>query len=431
MSLDPHENDYAAIEAFLNALNDYVVLRNHDFKSNLGRGGDVDVLAGDMNHAREEMVKKLGKPWWRMRRTYVEGYFYSWGHIDLTPRMEWHGATYIDNATVFEQSSVTSFGFRQPRLAHEALICWFASLIWGGFFKDRYAPVLIKAVAEDAEAFSYCLNHAVGEKWGGKLMALLLDEHPEKSVAWVKPLRRALWLQGFKRQPFSTCRGWIAFWLREVQMRLTPPVPWIAILGMDGSGKSTVIEGIRVKWESMGLKVTFPHWRPECIKPGKSDGPETNPHGQKPRGLCASFAKLVFLLLDWTIGFRFKLADKRARGWFVIFDRCYQDLLVDPIRYRYGAPLWLANWFSRIIPQPDVIILLDAPAEVLHARKPETTLAMASTLRDGYLQLVRNHPQSHVVNCDRPIQIVVDEVISIITRETNNYTTTGDTTESL
>ena len=256
-------------------------------------------------------------------------------------------------------------------------------------------------------------------------MALLRDGNPEKSVAWVKPLRRALWLQGFKRQPLTTCRGWIAFWLREVHMRLNPPVPWVAILGMDGSGKSTVIEGIRQKWEELGLKSTFPHWRPECIKPGKSDGPETNPHGKKPRGSCASIAKLAFLLLDWTIGFRFKLADKRARGWFVIFDRFHLDLLADPVRYRYGAPLWLARWVFRLFPQPDAIILLDAPAEVLHARKPETTLVMAIALRGEYLQLVRKYSRSHVVNCDRPIQVVVDEVVSIITCETRAYTT-GD-----
>lgn len=419
--MNQESTDYESIEAFLHSLDHYVVLRNHDFKANLGRGGDVDVLAGNMADARQSMVEKLGKPWWIMRRTYVEGCFYPWGHIDLTPKMEWHGAVYIENETIFEQSSVSSFGFRQPRLAHEALICWFASLIWGGFFKERYARVMIKAAAEDSLALSACLNFAVGKIWGDRLFKLAKEGTPEKSVAWVKPLRRSLWLQGFKRQPLSTCRGWLVFWLREVKMRLKPPVPWVAILGMDGSGKSTVIEGIRQKWEDMGLKVIFPHWRPECIKPGKSDGPVTDPHGKMPRGMFLSIAKLAFLLLDWTVGFRLKLADKRARGWFVIFDRCYQDLLVDPIRYRYGAPLWVARWIFRIFPQPDAIILLDAPAEVLHARKPETTLEMARSLRDRYLNLVVDHPNGFVVDCTHPIPMVVNEVSSILDEITRRY----------
>jgi thymidylate kinase len=419
--MNHNPTDYESIEAFLHSLDGYVVLRNHDFKSNLGAGGDVDILAGNMVDARKAMFEKLGKPWWIMRRTYVEGCFYSWGHIDLTPKMEWHGATYIENNIIFKESSISSFGFRQPRLAHEALICWFASLIWGGFFKDRYAPVLMKAAEEDTDAFSACLNYAVGKKWGRKLLVLAQEGTPEKSASWVKPLRRALWIRGFKRQPVSTCKGWLAFWLREVQMRLHPPVPWVAILGIDGSGKSTVIEGIRQQWESIGLKVMFPHWRPECIRPGKSEGPVTKPHSKPPRGFAESVAKLAFLLVDWSFGFRIRLADKRARGWFVIFDRCYHDLLVDPHRYRYGAPKCLASLIFCLFPKPEAVILLDAPADVLHARKPETTLEMARALRDDYLNLVVNHPVGFVVDCNRPIELVIDDIRKILVRVTHDY----------
>jgi len=421
MNDDPHDRYYRAIESFLHSLGDYVVLRNHDFRTNLGRGGDVDVLVADMPAARASMANHLGKTWFALRRTYVEGCFYSWGHIDLTPCMEWHGATYIENSKIFAESSVSPQGFRQPRLAHEALICWFASLIWGGFFKERYAPVLAKAAAEDADAFAECLEYAVGKTWERKLLSLLQDGTPEKSAAWAKPLRRALWWQAFKRRPLATCCGWAAYWLREIRLRIKPPLPWVAILGLDGSGKSTVITGIQKKWQEMGLKVTVPHWRPKCIRPGKADGPETNPHGKMPRGLCASTAKLVFLLLDWTLGFRLLLADQRARGWFVIFDRCHHDLLADPIRYRYGAPLWLARIAFRLLPEPDALILLDAPADVLHARKPETTLEMAITLRERYLHIVNNHPRGVLIDCNRPVDTVIDEAASILSRVTEGY----------
>lgn len=415
-------DDYAAIGTFLHSLGDYVVLRNHDFRANLGRGGDVDVLADDIPYARKRMNEALGCPWWVMRRTYVESCFYPWGHIDLTPRMEWHGATYIENQAIFASSSVSLFGFRQPRAAHEALICWFASLIWGGFFKERYASVITEAAQSDGEAFRLALIQAVGKHWGEKLYQLATNGVPEQSVAWVKPLRRALWFAGFRRHPLETLRGWISFWLREVRMRLYPPVPWLALLGPDGSGKSTVLAGVAKEWERLGLKTQFYHWRPEFLRPGNPEcGPVTNPHGKMPRGWLGSLAKLAFLWLDWTIGFRFFIADKRARGVFVVFDRHYLDLQVDPLRYRYSGPQWLVRFIGYFLPQPDAVVLLDADAEVVHARKNETTLEVARELRMKYLMIVEQHPDGHVVDCSTPVEDVVDAVIGILVSVTAKH----------
>jgi thymidylate kinase len=412
---------YNSISEFLNTTGEYVVLRNHDIRNSLVSGGDVDVLVRDMPLARRSMVAALGSPWWIMSRTYVEGYFYSWGHIDLTPRIEWHGAVYIDNETIFTESLISKFGFKMPRQAHEALICWFSSLIWGGVYKERYTPTLLSAADKDPESFLKCLIYAVGKKWGNRLFSLVQDRKPGASVVWVGQLRRALWWRGFQRRPLLTTFGCLSFWCKEILMRIKPPVPWVAILGMDGSGKSTLLEGVRKEWDKMGLKAIFLHWRPEYILPKKSDGHVSNPHGQKPRGLFSSTLKLLFIVADWTIGFRIILADKRARGYFIIFDRFYNDMLVDPIRYRYGGGQSLARCTFRFLPQPDAIILLDAPADIVHARKPEITLDALRKLRCAYIDLMQNHSNCYIVNANRPISFVLNDVLEIIKKTIENY----------
>jgi hypothetical protein len=414
--MNQQQDDYEAIEGFLHDLPDYVVLRNHDFRANLGRGGDVDVLVTDMAAARAGMRKSLGRPWWIMRRTYVEGCFYPWGHIDLTPRMEWHGATYIENSTIFAESSLSSFGFLQPRPAHEALICWFASLIWGGFFKARYAEVIQGAAKTDPEAFRKALIHAVGGFWGNKLFDLAASQTATQSVQWVKPLRRALWLRGFRRNPCQTLVGWGQQWLREIKMRAAPPVPWFAVRGLDDKRRSELLAEIETGLAQLGVRSQVHRWRPGTIKLSLAkQAVDTNPAPLPPGGALSSIIKLAFLGLDWTLGFRIRIADTRARGTFVIFDQYHADLLTDPASFRYGGPMSLARILSALMPQPDAVIHLTSDSG------PENRGMTASSLPETRLDPTIRAKDRLVVAADRPNAEVSAEVVEIIRKTTETY----------
>lgn len=395
------KDTYGAIETFLHGLPNYVVLRNHDFRANLGRGGDVDVLVTDMAAARTGMTEALGRPWWIMRRTYVEGCFYHWGHIDLTPRMEWHGATYIENNTIFDQSNVSSFGFRQPRLAHEALICWFASLIWGGFFKARYASVINDAAKADSEALRSALTHAVGADWGSKLFELATCGEPEKSEQWVKPLRRILWWEGFKRKPFETLFGWNRQWMREIKMRIVSPIPWFVIQDEAGGTNEKILKGIESGLKQLGIRPKLQEWRPATIKYGFTLEKIAPPSKLAPiDGWMKSTVNLIFLWLDWTIGFRLRMATRRAQGAFLIFHRYHADLISNPKRYQYGGSSWLARLVSTTLPQPDGIIQIKTDA----SEAPSCTASM---------QLVIDHSRSDAE--------VIEKIVSFISESIGNY----------
>ncbi len=58
----------------------------------------------------------------------------------------------------------------------------------------------------------------------------------------------------------------------------------------------------------------------------------------------------------------------------MVFDRYLIDTVIDPKRYRYQGPSWVLRTVWRVVPKPDLVILLDAPAEVLHARKQEVPI---------------------------------------------------------
>lgn len=406
----------SAIEELLRSLDEFVIVRNEDVFANLARGGDVDLLAADPAAAEHAIAHHLGNPVVVQRRSYVTGYYYPWGYIDVFPTMEWRGAAYIPASRVLGQKTFTRSGFPRARLAHEALVCWFSSLLWGAFFKERYRELIRRAATEDAAEFRTICEHAAGRRWGARLFAMATDGRPDYAVRFVRELRRAVWLAAFRRAPVRTLRGYVSFWRHELKLRLRPPLPWVAILGPDGSGKSSVIDELAQRFTPpLCAGVTVCHWRPGVIwKPAGDGSPETDPHGKAARSLPASALKLAMLFADWTAGYWGRLVHLRAKGALLVSDRPFIDLLADPRRYRYGAPRWLARVVAGILPSPDLVIVLDAPVEVLRTRKQEIAEHDLSLLRDRYRGLVSGRRNAYVVDASRALDEVVAELEVII-----------------
>jgi len=195
---------------------------------------------------------------------------------------------------------------------------------------------------------------------------------------------------------------------------------FIAFLGCDGSGKSAVISGVADRLRGSGVVVTCGHWRPVAIGgEGNAAATADNPHGQIARGWFGSILKLGWLWLNWWVGW-WKFLRNASKNGVVLFDRYHADLLVDPKRYRYGGPMWLARLASRLMPQPDIVIFLDAESEVLLARKQEVSKEALEQSRKKYLDLCTTHPRFQVIDAAQPLEDVIGDVlktVALITHE--------------
>ena len=189
----------------------------------------------------------------------------------------------------------------------------------------------------------------------------------------------------------------------------------VAVLGCDGSGKSTVIEqaGTRLKPEFAG--VCCLHLRPHLRTRRKDQRAADDPHGAPPRGWLASCLKLFYFALDYNLGHLIKVRPHLRRSALVLFDRYCHDLLIDPRRYRYGGPMGLARLLARLVPQPDLWVVLDAPEHTLLARKREVAVDELRRQRRAYRAFAAERESRAVlIGVDRALDEVVDDVAAAV-----------------
>ena len=184
----------------------------------------------------------------------------------------------------------------------------------------------------------------------------------------------------------------------------------VAFLGLDGCGKSTVMARVGDDLLPAFRATTRFHLRPRL---GRRPAPAAVVQDKPVRGWCFSIAKLAIWAVDYVIGYLVHVFPRLIASTLVLFDRYYHDLLVDPMRYRYGGPVGLARWVGRRVPCPDLMILLDVPSEIATARKQDP-LRGTWREREGYLDLVRALPYGWIVDASQPLDRVVAEAERIV-----------------
>jgi hypothetical protein len=401
----------AAVTAFLRELPNYVVLRNEgDLFGNLQRGGDIDLLVLDREFAEHSLIRHLGLPIRVTRRSYVTEYFYEWGSIDLLPSIEWRGACYLLAEAVIVGRQVSERGRPVPSRAHEALIWWFTSLLWGAFFKEQSRSVIRQAVEVDGVAFRNALTEVAGKKWGVRLWQAALDDHAEMSAEWARSLRRAVWWRACFRSPLRTIQRYFAFVIAELRLRFEPVVPWIAILGVsDGSGKSSLTNEIVHRFAACpyaNVKAFHCHAR---LSPRAREGePITDPAARPPLWPIGSGLRLGVLAAVWLVDYWTRLVHLRAKGYILASDRTYFDLVIDQ-RYR-GARARLARALWSVLPKPDLVFLLESEPDVHQHGKQEVPPSELACRQQAYAAFVRLLPGGNVLEASRPLSVLVDEV---------------------
>jgi thymidylate kinase len=190
----------------------------------------------------------------------------------------------------------------------------------------------------------------------------------------------------------------------------------VVFLGPDGAGKSTVIDGLGPRLHGAFARTTCSGFAPPLHRLfRRGNRPTDQPHALASRSFLTSLVRAAYWFVYYTfdyVGLHLAL----ARSTLVLNDRHFVDILVDRKRYRYGGPLWLLHLIWRVVPKPNLIILLDAPPHVLQARKQEVSFQETALQREAYLLLAGTLPNCHVVDASQSSDRVAGEVSKVILR---------------
>lgn len=184
-----------------------------------------------------------------------------------------------------------------------------------------------------------------------------------------------------------------------------PWPPCIAFLGPDGAGKSTILERLEKNLSLpnvVGLKIL--HRGDDTPPAAKKTAPHAiDHHARPPYNALLSTGKVVLRAGQWWQQYHGLIARYRAAGYVVCLDRyTLLDMAIDPWRYRYGGPLNWPRTLAQWLPQPEILLVLDAPEAVLLARKQEVPLAALTRQCAAYRALPTQFRQAHLVNTAQP-----------------------------
>ena len=214
----------------------------------------------------------------------------------------------------------------------------------------------------------------------------------------------------------------------------------VALIGLDGAGKTTVGRELErrlpvpARYLYMGVNpaastVSLPTTRlvhavrkrrgtvrsgpivPEPAPPPTKRGPARRAV-RSVRTVVATANQIAEEVYRQVIAWRCM-----RRGEVAILDRHFAAdfAALDPTTPRPGLVRRLHDRIrTQLYPAPDVVVLLDASAEVVFARKGEGTVDWLARRREGYLRFAQQCRGAVVIDAEQPVDAVVEEIEALV-----------------
>ncbi len=325
--------------------------------------------------------------------------------LDLDRDYALKGLCFIPGSKILAARQ-THATFHVPSPAHQVTGCLVTALIKRKFDSARTSR-LSELYRADPLGAAREIGRLFPEAECEPLLRALADDEWEYVIASAPQLSISLIARLGSKNPNALVARAVRTLARRVGQLIRPQGLSVVVLGPDGAGKTSITDAIG----GPDLLPVFDRsvcWGfvPPVHRLIKNQGSTSQPHALPPRSLAGSLMKAGYWLT-----FSFLLHPRthlmKARGGLVLYDRHFVDILVDARRYRYRGPAWVLLAIWAIIPKPDLVVLLDAPAETIQKRKKELSVEETARQLRAYRKLVEELPNGLIIDANKPFAQVV------------------------
>ena len=210
----------------------------------------------------------------------------------------------------------------------------------------------------------------------------------------------------------------------------------IALIGPDGSGKTSVAHGIIASSENLGFNSsqlfecnfhilpTFSEIRDKILKNDSTVQQNSMEKNQYLSGMNAPSpiikASIIFFwyTLDYALGrFSTRAANKEKK--ILIFGRYYHDFFFQ--RVNRNLPNILIKALEHLIPKPDLLIFLKRDPSAIFSQKPELTVEEIELENNIIVKEFSKRDNFHIIDAEQGLDNTISSVISTIKEHTNTY----------
>jgi thymidylate kinase len=258
-----------------------------------------------------------------------------------------------------------------------------------------------------------------------QLFPLFIDHlHDKKNILkFIKTQKNNRWFKGLINQ--------FNYIIDSVKIPFINSGTIITFSGVDGAGKSTIIDNLKYKVEKqLRKRVVVLRHRPSflpilsCWTKGKivsEQEASTNlPHSGTNKSIISSLLRFTYYYLDYLIG-QFLVHIKYVwRGYVVIYDRYYFDFMNDSKRSNIILPKFIFKAGFMLLMKPKFNFFLYADSTTILNRKKELNRETIETLTTSYLNQFNELDSKHTdstylsinnIHLNETLNIVFDKIV--------------------
>ncbi len=335
-------------------------------------------------------------------------------HLDCIWSIRRRNIVFLSIAQLLSTSRVNPFGISVPSVVNDVKYVWLFHLLNNALTPERYISSF------KTDALGSLAIYELANEFKIRPRFFWEPDSAEKSDI-LKMIKSQSGNKGLSRVANS-----LKYFFDKMLALKVKKGHVITFSGVDGAGKSTVIDIISKKIEKeLRQPVVVLRHRPSILpilsawKYGKQ-GAEARSVSRLPRtgtnkAGVSSYLRFGYYYLDYLLGQFYIQIRYVQRGYVVLYDRYYFDFINDSKRSNIVIPESFASSLYRLLIKPEFNYFLYAPAEIILARKQELDTESIETLTKKYLTLFSDLQLADKANTYKAISnIHLDSTLNII-----------------